>query len=120
MGKTEKIDISGLSMKALEELAIEVAERKVALKEEQREAALKSFQNIAGKYGLTPEEVLGLKRRKPRAASAQKTGEARAPVPVKYRDPETDKTWAARGRRPAWVTEGWRSSAFTWTTVSMG
>ena len=105
MAKNEPIDLSGLSMKALDELAVEVEERKVALREEQREAELKSFQNIAGKYGLTPEEVLGLKRRKPRAASAQKTGEARAPVPVKYRDPETDKTWSGRGRRPGWVTE---------------
>ena len=105
MAKTETIDISGLSMKALDELAVQVEERKVELREEQREAALKSFQKIAGKYGLTPEEVLGLKRRKPRAASAKKAGEAPVPVPVKYRDPETDKTWSGRGRRPAWVTE---------------
>ena len=90
----KRISLSGLSVEELDELAVRVEERKVELREEQRQAALEAFQNIAGEYGLTPEEVLGVRRRQPRAA-----------VAPQYRDPETDKTWSGRGRRPAWVTE---------------
>ena len=98
MAKKATIDITGLTMKQLDALAVQVEERKVELAEEQRQAALEAFESIAGKYGLTPEEVLGIRRKRARAASGN-------PAKVKYSDPETGKTWSGRGRRPAWVTE---------------
>ena len=94
MAKKATIDLSGLSMEELDELSARVEERKAELKEEQRQAALEAFESIAGEYGMTPEEVLGVKRRAAKAAAK-----------AKYRDPETGKTWSGRGRRPAWVTE---------------
>ncbi len=106
MAKKTTIDLSGLSMDELDELAARVEERKVELREEQRQTALEAFQNIAGEYGMTPEEVLGVRRRRPRAASA--APKKRAPAKIKYRDPGTGKTWSGRGRRPAWVTEEMR------------
>ncbi len=107
MAKKATIDLSGLSMEELDALAARVEERKVELREEQRQAALEAFQSIAGEYGMTPEEVLGVRRRRPRAASAAPK-KRRAPAKIKYRDPETGKTWSGRGRRPAWVTEEMR------------
>ena len=57
-------------------------------------------------YGLTPQDLFGptgkaaMRERKTPSKTAVKV--KKSPVPAKYKDPETDKTWSGRGKRPGW------------------
>lgn len=44
-------------------------------------------------YGLTVDDLTPTRRR-------QRAGQ---PLPAKYRDPKTGKTWSGRGRAPSWL-----------------
>jgi DNA-binding protein H-NS len=46
-------------------------------------------------YGITAAD-LG-------AGKAPKTRSTASPVPAKYRDPDSGKTWSGRGRAPLWI-----------------
>lgn len=53
-------------------------------------------------YGLTVEDIQGKRRRgRPVGSGAAKAD--KEPLPPKYRDPKTGKTWSGRGRAPAWL-----------------
>jgi len=58
------------------------------------------IQELMQQYGLTVED-LASKRRRGRPAGSTRT--AKAPLPAKYMDPKTGKTWSGRGRAPAWL-----------------
>lgn len=53
-------------------------------------------------YGLSVDDIVG-KRRRGRPAGGGATKVAKEPLPPKYRDPKTGKTWSGRGRAPAWL-----------------
>jgi DNA-binding protein H-NS len=42
-------------------------------------------------------------KKAPAAQGGKKPGAPRAPVPAKYRDPESGATWSGRGRTPVWL-----------------
>nr|WP_315593676.1 H-NS histone family protein [uncultured Cupriavidus sp.] len=53
-------------------------------------------------YGLSVEDIQG-KRRRGRPAGSGSVKAAKEPLPPKYFDPKTGKTWSGRGRAPAWL-----------------
>jgi len=59
------------------------------------------IQGLMAEYGLTVEDIAP-KRRRGRPAGGKANGE-KQPLPPKYRDPKTGKTWSGRGRAPAWI-----------------
>lgn len=96
------MDISGLSISELEELAkqipTEIQKRKLA----EKDAALQEVIALASARGFALEELLGKKAAVP---TPGKKG-TRKPAKVKYRHPQQpDLTWTGRGRKPAWVAE---------------
>ena len=105
MAKIPKL--TGMSVAELEALIAqaESAKADAEARETKRRELLEEFKRLAGEAGMTPEEVLGVRRRQPRATTAPRK---RAPAKVKFRDPKSGKTWSGRGRRPKWVTEKMR------------
>ncbi|SPA22017.1 Histone-like nucleoid-structuring protein H-NS [Cupriavidus taiwanensis] len=53
-------------------------------------------------YGLSVDDIVG-KRRRGRPAGSGAAKAAKEPLPPKYRDQKTGKTWSGRGRTPAWL-----------------
>ncbi|AVK72235.1 hypothetical protein BJN34_0265 [Cupriavidus necator] len=53
-------------------------------------------------YNLSVDDIQG-NRRRGRPASNGAAKAAREPLPAKYSDPKTGKTWSGRGRAPAWL-----------------
>mgnify|MGYP000231598086 FL=1 len=54
---------------------------------------------LAASVGMTLEEVVSKR-------AAEKPKPDRAPVPVKYRNPDNpDETWTGRGKRPNWLRD---------------
>ncbi len=52
-------------------------------------------------WGLTEKDVFG---RRTNGAARTSAGDRRmAPMPPKYRDPQTGATWNGRGRAPGWL-----------------
>lgn len=73
-----------------------------ALQERHRGPAMENILKAMQEYEITPDEINNAWR------SAQKTarrGQARTPVPPKYRNPATGQTWSGRGRMPRWLSE---------------
>ncbi|WP_176091390.1 H-NS family nucleoid-associated regulatory protein [Burkholderia ambifaria] len=82
---------------------LELKAQAEALAEQAREARLAELESILttmreqiAEYGITPEQLFG---RRFRGFS----GNDRAPVAPKYRDPKTGATWSGRGRTPQWI-----------------
>ena len=86
------MDLGKLSLADLKALQKSVDKEIKNFKNRARDAALKDFQAVAKKHGLSVEEVVG------------KKGKSRKPAaPAKYRNPEDpSQTWSGRGRQPAW------------------
>ena len=47
-------------------------------------------------YGITAADLGGV-------GKTPKTPSTASPVPAKYRDPDSGKTWSGRGRAPLWI-----------------
>lgn len=75
--------IAELERKAKEARALELAGAKAQIAE------------IMATYGLTLDDLRGVRQSKP--------SKARQTVPAKYRNPETGATWTGRGRVPLWL-----------------
>lgn len=75
--------IEALEAKAKEARAAEIA------------AAKRQIAEIMTAYGLTFDDLRGIKQ--------SKSSKARQPVPAKYKSPETGETWTGRGRAPLWL-----------------
>jgi DNA-binding protein H-NS len=75
-----------------------------ALQSKKRLPVIRSIIKTMKEYDITTEEIVQAfgKGTKPRATVKRAT---RAPVPVKYRHPQTGQTWTGRGKAPRWVTE---------------
>lgn len=63
---------------------------------------IERIRTLMTEYGLAVEDIVG-KRRRGRPAGSGTTKAAKTPLPPKYRDPKTGKTWSGRGRTPAWL-----------------
>lgn len=80
---------------ALEAQIAEVRSNEVA-------GVIEKIQSLMAEFGLSLEDIQG-KRRRGRPAGSGAAKAAKEPLPAKYRDPKTGKTWSGRGRAPAWL-----------------
>jgi DNA-binding protein H-NS len=80
----------------LQRIADDIANEIQIKRDEKKKALLEQFHQMLTSEGLTLDDVIGTKRRRQRR---------RGTAPVKYRDPETGKTWSGRGRKPVWFAE---------------
>ncbi|WP_458762798.1 H-NS histone family protein [Cupriavidus basilensis] len=62
---------------------------------------LEKIRSLMAEFGLTAEDIEGKPRRGRPVGSVAKA--VKEPLPPKYRDPKTGKTWSGRGRAPAWL-----------------
>ncbi|MGH8789337.1 MAG: H-NS family nucleoid-associated regulatory protein [Cupriavidus necator] len=62
---------------------------------------LEQIRELMVRYSLSPEDVAP--RRRGRPAGTASVATEKAPLPPKYMDPKTGKTWSGRGRTPAWL-----------------
>lgn len=63
---------------------------------------IEKIQSLMAEFGLSVEDIQG-KRSRGRPAGSGAVKVAKEPLPPKYRDPKTGKTWSGRGRAPAWL-----------------
>lgn len=81
-------------MTSLQELLAqkEALEQQIAqIKKAERADALQNARSLIDTFDLTVDELFGKQK---------SSGKA---VAVKYRNPETGKTWTGRGRAPRWL-----------------
>jgi DNA-binding protein H-NS len=65
-------------------------------------AVIEKIRSLMTEFGLSVEDIQGRRRRgRPAGGGTAKT--AKEPLPPKYLDPKTGKTWSGRGRAPAWL-----------------
>lgn len=102
-----KVDISKLGIEELDNLIARAGTRRAELQENRRRNLAEEIEKLASGIGMSAAEVLGLSTHQTRRKKGA-PGKKRGPVPVKFRDPDTSKTWTGRGRRPSWVTEEMR------------
>ena len=98
-----KMDISGMSPKALEQLGAKIDARKAALENETLHKALEDMQAVAAKHGVAFRDVIRLYS----GAPAKTAKAAKAKGVPKYQNPaDPSRTWTGKGRKPAWIAEG--------------
>lgn len=63
---------------------------------------IEQIRNLMVEYNLSLEDIQAKRRRgRPAGSTSGKAVEAKDPLPPKYRDPKSGKTWSGRGRAPA-------------------
>lgn len=66
------------------------------------EGVIEQIRTLMEQYSLSIEDIQGKRRRShPAGSGAAKV--AKEPLPPKYLDPKSGKTWSGRGRAPAWL-----------------
>ncbi|AQV96564.1 DNA-binding protein [Cupriavidus necator] len=65
-------------------------------------SVIEKIRSLMAEFGLSAEDIQG-KRRRGRPAGSGTAKATKEPLPPKYRDPKTGKTWSGRGRAPAWL-----------------
>ncbi len=65
-------------------------------------SVIEQIRDLMTQYNLSPEDVAP-RRRRGRPSGAASTPHEKAPLPPKYMDAKTGKTWSGRGRAPAWL-----------------
>jgi DNA-binding protein H-NS len=87
----------------------ELLARKQALEAQIEEARASEVPGVIGRirelmlrYELSQEDIAP-RRRRGRSAGTVSVSAEKAPLPPKYMDPKTGKTWSGRGRAPAWL-----------------
>ncbi|SDD55901.1 DNA-binding protein H-NS [Cupriavidus sp. YR651] len=66
-------------------------------------SVVEKIRSLMAEYGLTEQDIAPKRRRgRPAKSGASDLG-VKAPLPPKYLDPKTGKTWSGRGRAPAWL-----------------
>ena len=92
----KKIDLSKHSLADLQALQADVAQAIKDFESQAKNKALKEMQAIAKKHGLSIDDVVGRKGKKPK-------GKSKPAAAPKYRNPDNaGETWSGRGRQPAW------------------
>lgn len=65
---------------------------------------IEQIRNLMVEYNLSLEDIQGKRRRgRPAGSPSAKAATTKEPLPAKYQDPKTGKTWSGRGRAPAWL-----------------
>jgi len=92
-------------MKTIEQLKAERAAIDQQIQQalhSQRAEAIQNAKKIIAEFGLSARD-LGLGGS---AAGSKKSGDARASVAIKYRDPQNPaNTWTGRGKPPRWLAD---------------
>ncbi|MGY2492240.1 H-NS histone family protein [Cupriavidus sp. CP313] len=65
-------------------------------------SVINRIRELMAQYGLSPEDIAP-QRRRGRPARTVSASAEKAPLPPKYMDPKTGKTWSGRGRAPTWL-----------------
>ncbi|MEM5433409.1 Histone-like nucleoid-structuring protein H-NS (plasmid) [Cupriavidus taiwanensis] len=65
-------------------------------------SVIEQIRDLMAQYDLLPEDVAP-RRRRGRPVGVASAQREKAPLPPKYMDPKTGKTWSGRGRAPAWL-----------------
>ena len=102
----------------LEKEILRLQKQTAALEQKQRVPVINDIVRNMREYDITPEDIEAAFSRRgrgpgKRAANANvKAVKAaapapavRAPVPPKYRNPETGATWSGRGKPPRWISD---------------
>lgn len=63
---------------------------------------IEQIRTLMEQYGLSIEDIDGRLRRG-RPVGSGTANAAKQPLPPKYLDPKSGKTWSGRGRAPAWL-----------------
>ena len=93
----KKIDLSKHSMEELKALQKDVEKAIKDFAKRKRAEAMKEFQAVAKKHGLSVDDIVGGKGKKAKA-------------PAKYANPDNpSETWSGRGRQPAWYKKAIKS-----------
>jgi len=102
-----KAELKKMTRKQLEKLRADVESALKALDQKDKKTALKAAQAAAKAHGFELDELTGsasVTTPTPRAPRAKKSGDGRAKVAPKYRNPNNpDQTWSGRGRAPGWM-----------------
>src|SRR5574343_1573805 len=85
----------------LEKQIEQLTKKAAALRESERVAAVKSARELVSRFGLTAQD-LGLAGAKGRRG-ANVARERKAAGVLKYRDPQSGKTWTGHGKPPKWI-----------------
>ncbi|SRR5690554_5533411 len=96
----------------LEKEIVRLQKQAAALEKKQRAPIISDIVRSMREYDITPEEIdaaFNRRTRGPSKSAAKKAGTTRAPVPPKYRNPETGATWSGRGKPPRWVSDAEKS-----------
>ncbi|CAN7776578.1 Histone-like nucleoid-structuring protein H-NS [Cupriavidus necator] len=65
---------------------------------------IEQIQGLMAEYGLSVDDVAPKRRRgRPASGGTNQDQTKKEPLPAKYMDPKTGKTWSGRGRTPAWL-----------------
>lgn len=98
-----KINLKGMTRKELEKLRADVDKALEKVGDDEKRAALQAAEKAAKSFGYSLEELSDVKPAK-RASKPSKSGDGRAKVAPKYRNPaDAEQTWTGRGRKPKWV-----------------
>ncbi len=65
-------------------------------------SVIEQIRELMMRYELSQDDI-ALRRRRGRPAVVASASAERRPLPPKYTDPKTGKTWSGRGRTPAWL-----------------
>ena len=88
------MNLADLSIAELQELQANIEKEVQVRRAAEKDRLKKHFQEQANAVGLTLDEIFG------------KGAPGKGSVKVKFRDPEDpSKTWAGRGRKPAWLVD---------------
>jgi DNA-binding protein H-NS len=92
-------DLSGLSLRALQNLEQSVAKAIHDYEGRRKEKAVRALMDTAAKHGFTLVDIFGAV-----AVSRLQGTRTRQPARPKFRNPEhPDQTWSGRGMKPRWV-----------------
>jgi DNA-binding protein H-NS len=99
-----KVNLKGMSRKELEKLRADVDKALARVGEEEMKAARIAAEKAAKSYGYSLEDLADVQAGRKAPRKAAKSGDGRAKVAPKYRNPDDESmTWTGRGRKPKWV-----------------
>lgn len=85
----------------LEKQIDQLTKKAAALRQSERAAAIKSARELVSRFDLTAQDI-GLASAKGRRG-ANVARERKAAGVLKYRDPQSGKTWTGHGKPPKWI-----------------
>ncbi len=85
-------------MATYQELQAQIAELQVQAEQARKQeisGAIAQIKTLMAQYGITVADL----------GKSQRSFAVKEPVPPKYRDPATGKTWTGRGKPPKWIAD---------------